>query len=611
LWRIILSVDLKLSQMSETTIARRLAAILAADVVAYSRLMGADEDATMAQWWEYRREVIDPGIEKSGGRIVKHTGDGFLAEFASAFDAVKCALALQAEINERSEKVAQDKRVQFRMGVNLGDIMSDDEDIYGDGVNIAARIEALAEPGRVFVSGSIYEQIRSKPDFECTSKGEHALKNIAEPMRVFDVCVAGQAPGAENKPAAAAAAQAPDLTGEEKPSIAVLPFDNMSGDEEQEYFADGITEDLITDLSKISGLLVIARNSVFTYKGKAVNVPDVCRELGVRWALEGSVRKSGNRVRVTAQLIDGGTGGHLWADRFDRNLDDIFAVQDEVTAEIVGALKVKLSAEDEARVGRRGTQDVEAYDSMLQARELIISGTEGNMIQARILIQRGLDQDPDFAAAMGGMTMTFIMQYANQWGENHRGALEEAERWAKKAVATDPNEALSWMALGLVRIWQNRHDDAREAVKKQLELVPSSTDALRMLASIENFAGNYQTSIDAYNEFIKLDPHGPTMALHTAGLAHFALGHWDVAAEYFSQRIAAEPDTDSSYVFLAGTLGHLGQADEAKENWQKVFTVKPDYSLAERSRLWPYKDTKVVDNLYAGLEKAGIDPGSR
>jgi adenylate cyclase len=597
--------------MPETTISRRLAAILAADVVAYSRLMGTDEDATMKQWWEYRREIIDPGIEKLGGRIVKHTGDGFLAEFASAFDAVKCALALQGEISERSQHVAEDKRVEFRMGVNLGDIMSDEEDIYGDGVNIAARIEALAEPGRVFVSGSIYEQIRSKPDFDCTSKGEHALKNIAEPMRVFDVCMAGQTPAEEVKQAAAATSQDPVETEEEKPSIAVLPFDNMSGDEEQEYFADGITEDLITDLSKISGLLVIARNSVFTYKGTAVNIPDVCRELGVRWALEGSVRKSGNRVRVTAQLIDGETGGHLWADRYDRNLDDIFAVQDEVTAEIVGALKVKLSKEDEARVGHRGTQDALAYDTMLQARDLIISGTEGNMIQARILIKRGLEQDPNFAAAMGGMTMTYIMQYANQWGDNHRGALEEAERWAEKAIAADPNEATCWMAMGVVRIWQNRHDDARDAVRRQLDLSPGNTDALRMLGSIENFSGNYQTAIDTYEEFRKLDPHGPVMALHTVGLSHFALGNWETAAGFFSQRIEAEPDTDSSYVFLAGSLGHLGQAEEAMKNWKQVFNVKPDYSLAERSRLWPYRDTAVVDNLYAGLEKAGIDPGPR
>ncbi|MBT4017310.1 MAG: tetratricopeptide repeat protein [Alphaproteobacteria bacterium] len=597
--------------MSESTIARRLAAILAADVVAYSRLMGADEDATMAQWWEYRREVIDPGIEKSGGRIVKHTGDGFLAEFASAFDAVKCALTLQGEINERSQQVAQDKRVQFRMGVNLGDIMSDDEDIYGDGVNIAARIEALADPGRVFVSGSIYEQIRSKPDFDCTSKGEHALKNIAEPMRVFDVCRAGEAPVEEIKPAAATVPQAPDPVAEEKPSIAVLPFDNMSGDEEQEYFADGITEDLITDLSKISGLLVIARNSVFTYKGTAVNIPDVCRELGVRWALEGSVRKSGNRVRVTAQLIDGSTGGHLWADRFDRNLDDIFAVQDEVTAEIVGALKVKLSAEDEARVGHRGTQDVEAYDTMLRTRELIISGSEGKVIEARILLQRILQNDPNFAAAMGGLAFTYIMHFTNQWGENHQTALNEAEKWVNKAIETDPKESYAWLSLAVMRVWQNRLDDAREAVARLHEVSPGSPDGLRILATIENFSGNYQTAIDAFQELIRLDPHGPAMALHTVGQSYFALGDWETAADYFRQRIAREPDTDSSYVFLAGTLGQLGQKEEAQENWKQVFMVKPDYSLAVRSRLWPYNDTTVADNLYAGLEKAGIDPGPR
>jgi adenylate cyclase len=609
-----LSVDLKLFHMSQPTIARRLAAILAADVVAYSRLMGADEDATMAQWWEYRREVIDPGIEKSGGRIVKHTGDGFLAEFASAFDAVKCALALQGEINERSQHVAEDKRVQFRMGVNLGDIMSDDEDIYGDGVNIAARIEALAEPGRVYVSGSIYEQIRSKPDFDCTSKGEHALKNIAEPMRVFDVCNAGEAQVAEAMPAVKQALDTPQALGsveDEKPSIAVLPFDNMSGDEEQEYFADGITEDLITDLSKISGLLVIARNSVFTYKGTAVNVPDVCRELGVRMALEGSVRKSGNRVRITAQLIDGVTGGHLWADRFDRNLDDIFAVQDEVTAEIVGALKIKLSAEDEARVGHRGTQDVEAYDAMLRTRELIISGSESKVIEARIILQRILQNDPNFATAMGGLAFTYIMQFTNQWGENHQTALDEAEIWVTKAIETDPKEANSWLSLAVMRVWQNRLEDAREAVAQLHEVSPGSPDGLRILATIENFAGNYQTAIDAFLELVRLDPHGPAMALHTVGQSYFALGEWEKAADYFRQRIARESNTDSSYVFLAGTLGHLGQKEEAQENWKQVFMVKPDYSLAVRSRLWPYKDSTVADNLYAGLEKAGIDPGPR
>jgi len=413
------------------------------------------------------------------------------------------------------------------------------------------------------------------------------------------------------KETAAETPPAQDAPIEEKPSIAVLPFDNMSGDEEQEYFADGITEDLITDLSKISGLLVIARNSVFTYKGTAVNVPDVCRELGVRWALEGSVRKSGNRVRITAQLIDGDTGGHLWADRFDRNLDDIFAVQDEVTAEIVGALKVKISVDEQARLSHHSTQNVQAYDNSLQARELIMGGTESGVVKARILLQRGLDDDPEFVDAMGGMAFTYIMQFASQWGENHRGALIEAEKWALKAVETDGNNITGLMSLGVLRMWQSRLDESKEVVSRVLEVSPNSMDARRMLGNIELFACNYQVSIDWLEEWLRLDPHGPALALHTLGQAHFALENWGRAAELFQSRIDQEPDTDSSYVFLASTLGHMGQPEAAVRQWKQALNVKPDYSLAERTRLWPFKDSTVVDNVYAGLEKAGIDPGPR
>ena len=595
--------------MTDTIIARRLAAILAADVVDYSRLMGTDEDATMTQWWDYRREVIDPGISQFGGRIVKHTGDGFLAEFASAFDAVNCALSLQEQINERGEKIVGDKRVRFRMGVNLCDIMSDAEDIYGDGVNIAARIEALAAPGRVYVSGSVYEQIRSKPDFECIARGEHALKNIAEPVRVFDVNLPGQtAPQAVLTKVSVPLVAANE---EERPSIAVLPFDNMSGDAEQSYFADGITEDLITDLSKVSGLLVIARNSVFTYKGKAVNVPEVCKELGVQWALEGSVRKSGNRVRVTAQLIDGATGGHLWADRYDRDLDDIFAVQDEVTAEIISALKVKISAREKARMTHRSTNNVKVYDIGLRARELIIGGTEVGMREARVLIQQTLEADPGYAEGIAGMAFTYLGQFVNQWGVNHQTALTEAEKWAEKAIAADPEEVTGWGAVAAIRTWQNRLDEARDAISHVLEISPNSMDGRRLLGNIENFEGNPETSVKMLEECCCLDPHGPAMNQHSLGQAHFALEHWDKAAELFQQRIELEPDTDSSYVLLASTLGHLGREAEALQKWKQVFSVKPDYSLAERSRLWPFKNPDFVEKVYAGLEKAGIDPGPR
>jgi len=604
--------------MTDANVERRLAAILAADVAGYSRLMGADEDATMAQWWAHRREIIDPTVVAHRGRIVKHTGDGFLAEFASATDAVTCALAMQNKIAERRGDYADDKRLEFRMGINLGDIMSDDEDIYGDGVNIAARIEALAEPGGVLISSSVYEQIRSKPGFDCANQGDHDLKNIAEPVRVYRVqsgvpksATPTSAPPTSTTPTPASPTPSPASDPMDNPSIAVLPFNNMSGDPEQEYFADGITEDLITDLSKFSGLLVIARNSVFTYKGKAVNVPEVCRELGVHWALEGSVRKAGNRVRINAQLIDGTSGGHIWAERYDRELDDIFAVQDEVTGEIISALQLKFTAAEERRLAKRGTTNTDAYDALLKARELIMDGTQASSTEARGVIQTALDADAGYATAMAGMAMTYVGQYVNQWGDDHRAAFDQAIHWAEKAIDVDPEDATAQLALGVVRIWQGRLDDARVAAERLIELQPGLMDGPRMLANIENFAGNPERAAEMGEEAMRRDPHSSDMSLHVLGQCYFAQKKFEMAAELFRRRITRNPNTDSSYVFLAGSYGQLGRYDEAREQWAHVFEVKSDYSLYERARLWPFKKTDIVDLLYEGLQKAGIDTGPK
>jgi adenylate cyclase len=385
----------------------------------------------------------------------------------------------------------------------------------------------------------------------------------------------------------------------------------MSGDPEQEFFADGMTEDLITDLSKISGLLVIARNSVFTYKGAPINVPAVCRELGVRWALEGSVRKAGNRVRINAQLIDGATGGHLWAERFDRDLDDIFAVQDEVTAEIVAALKLKFSAAEAERMTRRGTANPQAYDRLLRARELIVEGGPGALLEARGVIQRGLDADPEYAAAMAGMAMTYVGQYANQWGDDHRAALGQAIDWAERAFAADPDDNTALLALAVLRIWQRRLDDARVAAERMVELSPGSMDGCRVLGNIENYAGNPRRGAELTEQTMRLDPHYPGLTLHVLGQCYFGLKQFERAAEMFRQRIARNPNTDSSHAFLAATYGLLGRAEAAREQWAHVFEVNPDYSLLEPARLWPYEKTDVVDMLYAGLEKAGVDPGPK
>jgi TolB-like protein/Tfp pilus assembly protein PilF len=621
-------------------IARRLAALMMADVAGYTRLMSSDEDATMEAWWSHRREVIDPLVAGHGGTIVKHTGDGFLAEFSSVLEAASCAVSMQSDMAVRNQGVAAERRMDFRIGINLGDIMADDEDIYGDGVNIAARLEALAEPGGICISGSVYEQIRSKPDFNCQSMGEQQVKNIAEPVRTYrlllDIEAEGETAAAQAAPPAATAPPvAPSPAATDRTSIAVLPFDNMSNDPEQEYFSDGITEDIITDLSKVSGLFVIARNSVFTYKGRTVNVPEVCAELGVSHALEGSVRKAGNRVRINAQLIDGGTGGHLWAERYDRQLDDIFAVQDEVTAEIVGALKVELSPQEESRVLKRGTDDPEAYDFLLRCRELMYQGTKEANRDALGYIDQALTIDPDYAKALAAKAIIGVAQFTNQWTSDPVATLAQADASAARALAADAEEPLSHLALGVVRMWQRRPEETAAAAHSMLELDPNNSDGYKLLANSEHYAGNSQRAIEAAEKSMLLDPFYPDLVLQFLGQACFMAGDLERAADVFRRRIMRNPNTDTAHLFLAGDLeraadvfrrrimrnpntdtahlflaaihGHQGRPDEAQAEWAELLKFNPDYSLAQRMKIWPYTDPTLPARIVDGLVKGGIE----
>ena len=405
---------------------RKLAAIIAIDVVGYSRLMGEDEAGT-ARMVRERREAAAPIVAAHGGRIVKTMGDGMLIEFASVVAAVECAVAMQKLMVERNAEAPEAKRVVYRIGVHLGDVLIEGDDILGDGVNIAARLEGICEPGGVLISGSAFDHVRGRIEAEFVDLGEMDLKNIAQPVRAYGVKigqgVAGSAPGKRR------ARAAPD-----KPSIAVLPFQNMSGDPEQEYFADGIAEDIITALSKLSQLFVIARNSSFTFKGKNVDVRDVSKNLGVRYVLEGSVRKSGNRVRITSQLIDAETGGHLWAERFDRDLTDIFAVQDDVTQQIVAALALNLSADDRQRLLTEHTDNLEAYDLFLRGRELWHLQSKESSRQARELMQRAIELDPGFVPAVAFLSATHILDYMNGWSDSPSRSLEEAQRGRNTGV---------------------------------------------------------------------------------------------------------------------------------------------------------------------------------
>jgi adenylate cyclase len=576
---------------------RRLAAIFAADVAGYSRLIGADEEGTLARLKAHLRELIDPTIAEHQGRIVKTTGDGVLAEFASPVKAVRCAIDVQHGMAGRNAGVPEGQRIEFRIGINLGDvIVEDDGDIYGEGVNVAARLENIAEPGAVYISRTVRDFVDGTPELVLEDLGERELKNIARPVQVFRIA----------PPQTAGAAQAGPPAVPHKPSIAVLPFTNMSGDAEQEYFSDGITEDLITDLSKISGLFIIARNSSFAYKRRSVKVQEIGRDLGVRFVLEGSIRKAGNRVRITAQLIDAGSGGHLWAERFDRELTDIFATQDEVVEKIVAALAVNLTQGEAQRLRRRGTASVEAYETWLRARELLSRSTREAIAQAKAMYRRAIEIDPNFAAPHAGLSLATISEYVSDWAADPQEALDEAERWARRALELDDQEPVSHMALGNVMLWRRNHDGALDECRRMIALDPNFAQGHSATGLALMYAGRAAEALEAFAIAKRLDPHSPSIVLHFVAQANFSLGRYEAAAEHLLERIARTPATDSSRMLLAACYGHRGRAEEARAVWAELMKINPGFSLAQRERVLPYKEPRDFQRIADGLAKAGL-----
>ena len=582
--------------MSEERMERRLAAILAADIAGYSALMGADEARTVRDLKGHQAIVL-PMIGEFAGRIIDTAGDGILAEFASVVNAVKCALAIQSTMAERNAAIEPQHRMQFRVGINIGDVVYDEVRIYGDGINIAARLESIAEPGGICISSKVYEEVNGRVELACDDIGEQQLKNIARPVHVYRIRLDGALPVVGSAPAL------PD-----KPSIAVLPFQNMSGDAEQEYFADGITEDLITDLSKISSLFVIARNSSFVYKGRSVKVQEIGRDLGVRFVLEGGVRKAGNRVRITAQLIDADSGGHLWAERFDRDLTDIFSTQDEVVEKIVGALAITLTPGEEQRLRRRGTENVEAYETWLRARELLGGGTRESVVQARAMYRRSIAIDPTFANPHAGLALAEIMDYINDWAVDPAAALGEAERCARRALELSPQEPVTHLALGNVLLWRRNHEGALSEFRRALALDRSYAQGYSATGMVLMYAGRPAEALEPIAMAMRLDPHYATIVLHFLAQAHFALGSYETAARYLVDRIARNPSTDASRMLLASCYGHLGRIDDARKTWAEVLEVNPQFSLMQRGRVLPYKNASDFQRIADGLAKAGL-PG--
>jgi adenylate cyclase len=579
--------------MVEDHTERKLAAILAADVAGFSRLMSADEEGTLARLRGHLRELVEPAIAAHRGRIVKRMGDGLLVDFSSAVEAVRCGVAVQAGMAERNRGVPAAERIDFRIGINLGDVMIDGDDLYGDGVNVAARLEGIAEPGAVYVSGAVGDFVRDKPEIALEDLGEVPLKHIAKPVRVFRI-----GGGSGTRTAVRAVF--------DKPSIAVLPFANMSGDAEQEYFSDGITEDLITDLSKVSGLFVIARNSSFAYRGRSVKVQEISRDLGVRYVLEGSIRKAGNRVRITAQLIDAGSGGHLWAERFDRDLTDIFATQDEVVERIVGALAVTLTRGEAQRLRRRATGSVDAYESWLRAREVLARGSRDSVVEARALHRRAIEIDPSFAAPHAGLALAALADYVSGWAPDPALALDEAERWARRAVELDAQEPVSHMALGNVHTWRRDLDGALAEFDRMLALDPNSAQAHASTGLALVYAGRAAEALDCFAKARLLDPHHPAIVLHFLAQAHFSLGDDETAVGLLCERIARDPGTDASRMLLAACYGHLGRAEDARGVWAELLRVNPSFSLAQRARVLPYRNPRDLERIANGLGKAGL-----
>jgi adenylate cyclase len=584
--------------MPQPSIQRRLAAILAADVVGYSRLMERDEATTFATLKERRQRLLDPVLAKHHGRVFKEVGDGLLVEFGSAVNAVECAAGLQTAMAEANFALPEAERMVLRIGINLGDVMVEGDDLHGDGVNVASRIEGLAEPGGLAISDSVHEHVRGRVGIDFVDRGRHEVKNIARPVHVW-----AWSPDAT--------AVAPQINGTppplpEKPSIAVLPFDNMSGDPEQGYFADGITEDIITDLSKVSALFVIARNSSFAYKGKSPDVRQVSRELGVRYVLEGSVRRAASRVRISAQMIDGTNGGHVWAERYDRDLSDIFEVQDEVTRTIVGALKVRLTAGEAAERGSRGKISPEVYDLIVHARQLALQLTPASSREARRMLEHVIALDPSVAIAYARLAVTTFTEYVNQWNGATVENLTRAAQLAHKAITVDESEAYGHIALSICLNWMRRLEEAEREARRAVELDPNSPDSYTVLGNTLDFQGRHAEAVPLYIRASRLDPQWD-MALHFMGRALLALDRFDEAETAFKRRLTFSPRSDMSRFYLAALYARSGRADDARAMWREVMEVNPDFSVEHLSRTLPYHDPNVLGRLIESLRGVGLD----
>jgi TolB-like protein/class 3 adenylate cyclase len=584
--------------MGEDHAERRLAAVLAADVVGYSRMMGLDEEGTLRNLKIHREELIDPKITEHHGRLIKTTGDGLLVEFASVVNAVRCAKDIQRAMQMRNAGKPQEQRIEFRIGINVGDIIIERDDIFGDGVNVAARLEGIAQPGGICVSGRVQEDVEGKVDGVFEYQGEQKLKNITRPLRIYRMRLD------EGAEAPHLALALPD-----KPSIAVLPFNNLSGDPEQEYFADGVVEDVITALSRLKWLFVIARNSSFTYKGKNVDVKQVARDLGVRYVLEGSVRKAGNKVRITGQLIDGANATHIWADTYDGILEDIFEFQDQITSNVVSAIEPTLQHAELERLKQKPTEKFDAYDLMLHALHYWHQFTDESFSAALRCLERALVIDPSYAPAMAMMAYCYAHRRQQGWAKNLEAEAQRGLHFASQAVelASDDGDVL-WMAAAAVWQLQLDRQRARELARRSLAANSNSVWALIVAALIEMTSGHAAEGLELLRRADRLSPCDPTGWLLAGGvsLAHYLEGNYAESIRWSEKALAQNPKYVVAIRLLAANYAQIGKLEPAKEQIKKLLNGDPLLTISKQRSRMMFMDAIVWEKLAEGLRLAGL-----
>lgn len=627
--------------MPNQRLKRKLSAIFSADVKGYSRLMGEDELLTINTLKKYR-DIIASLIQTSGGRVVDSPGDNLLAEFSSVIDAVECAVEIQKQLKNKNDELPENRRMEFRIGINSGDVIEDGERIYGDGVNVTARIESLAYGGGICISGTVYDQIGKRLPFGYEYMGEQTVKNIEKPVRVYRVLTAPEAAGRvigekETKPkrwiwgvaaavilvvVVAVAIRNIDLNSASsskkdasvkktpvsvagKPSIAVLPFKNLSGNPEQDYFGDGITNDIITDLSKFSQLSVIASNTVFTYKGKSVNIKDVSQDLGVRYVLEGSVQKIGGKVRINAQLIDAATDRHLWAERYDKDLKDIFKLQDELVQTIVSKMAIRINETERARAMRKSTDSLQAYDYLLRGWEYFYQNTRGGNKQARLMFERAIEIDPRYASAYSALAWSHLNDFYFGWSIFPNKSLERAHDLAKQALSIEESNAPAHSALGSIYLRRTKYDLAIIELQRALELNPNDTRSQNQLGSVMLYSGRKDEAIYWLESALNLNPHLSLGGFMILGQAYYLTGQYEKAITVLKKGIAKNPEYVGHHIMLAAANAQAGHIKEAKHWAAEVLKLDPFFEIDSYGTV--FRNPKDRAQIVNGLRKAGLD----